>query len=72
MPIIRIMSVLGLIMLAGCVGGAPLNAGVAGPTGRAGDAGKIHAITVRDVRWEARPASMTTCGLKGITTPART
>jgi hypothetical protein len=43
------MSVLGLIMLAGCVGGAPLNAGVAGPTGRAGDAGKIHAITVRDV-----------------------
>ena len=41
MPMIRIMPILALIMLAGCVGGSPQDPGIHGPTGRASDAGKV-------------------------------
>jgi len=58
MPMIRIMSILGLIMLAGCATDAPPYAGVTGPTGRATDAGKLRPLKVRDVwKMDLRPRS---------------
>jgi hypothetical protein len=46
---IRIIPILGLVVLASCIGGPPQDPGVTGPTGRARDAGNIHRIDVRDV-----------------------
>jgi hypothetical protein len=52
------MSILSLIMVAGCVGGASQDPGVTGPTGRASDAGNIHPIAVRNVwRMDLSPRS---------------
>lgn len=45
----RLLPILGVLLLAGCAGEAANNAGIAGPTGRASDSGKISPITVRDV-----------------------
>jgi hypothetical protein len=49
MPMKRILTAVGLALLAGCVDSARPNAGISGPTGRASDAGIIHTIKVRDV-----------------------
>jgi hypothetical protein len=44
----RIAVILSLTLLAGCANSAQFNSGIAGPTGRASDSGKITAIRVHD------------------------
>jgi hypothetical protein len=49
MPMIRIMPILGLIILASCVGGPPQDPGLNGPTGRVSDGKNVEPIAVRNV-----------------------
>lgn len=60
MPMIRIMPILSLIVLASCAGNPGGNAGIAGPTGRAADAGSIREIGVRETwKFDLKPQSQT-------------